>query len=530
MLENTHQGFSISFVTGAPGSGKSYFLARDVIKRLISSDAIIRTNLPLEVEKIAEFVAKRRKCDPAEVAERIKLLDPETLTRWKTPGEIVVEGGKRRPSVQGPWEFVKEQCVGADLILDEGHLYCPKKDRAAREYEEGYRRWLGEVRHDGWRRIVFVTQDESKVGQSIVTHAELRYELTNAERLRDPWFRIPMGDWYELRGSLSKRYRSRVAIAEFRRVNGKLRLQGKPERFALEPEWFAFYRSHEASGGGTGVGNVERQKRECETRSMVGVWLWFLRRHFIKLGGAAAIVSAFMWVTFFGGMRMGVETWLRMSGKSMASNRKVEAAREGAEVKAATAPPVEADGGVGTPDLKAAMEAVPEPHRAVISRAMLAAAEELRTREEMINALGDGVPTLDVPVEQLPPVRGFVGKDRVVIGGELLTVGDEILLDGGLRHVRIKRIDRPGRRVWLEDSRVLRFAVDEPVASQLPFAGGGGFGGGSSSTGDGRPVRAVVASGAGSSAAQPPVGSGRGKSVIKRPGNASGGVLPAAGR
>jgi hypothetical protein len=200
-MKTTHQSFSISFVCGPPGSGKSYLLTRDVIDRLQTSAGKVITNLPLAVDKVAALVAGKLGIESQEVAERIVLLEREQLVAW--------QDGRG-----GPWEL-REAADGNDFILDECHLFCSKRRKNnIAEWE----RWLGEVRHEGWRRIVFVTQDESKVGPPITAHAELRFELTNSERLRDPFLKIPLSYWYELIASFTREYSSAVVLTEYRRV------------------------------------------------------------------------------------------------------------------------------------------------------------------------------------------------------------------------------------------------------------------------------------------------------------------------
>lgn len=306
-MKTTHQGFSVSFVTGSPGAGKSYVLMRDVISRLLASQVTVFTNLPLEVDRIAEYCEKKTGRPAFEFAERIVLLTKEELGRWED-------------GTAGPWELAERgHADGNDFILDECHRFCQAS--GATERNKRWTKWLGEVRHEGWRRLVFISQDESKVGKPITVHAELRFELTNAERRRDPILRIPLHYWYELVASITREYLPSVVIVEFRRVNGKMRQQ-HAESMRLDPAWFPFYRSYEAAGGGTGRGQGgsaivrEFQKRPAllptrrDGRLVGPVWAWFLAVHWWRFALAVTVAGVACWVTLGGGMNVLLTAWM----------------------------------------------------------------------------------------------------------------------------------------------------------------------------------------------------------------------------
>ncbi len=309
-MKTTWNGFSISFVTGPPGSGKSFYLAQDVVARLLSGfTGKIVTNLPLNVDVIAQHVASKLGVSVDHVAGQIVLLSATTLRSWQD-------------GAGGPWELkTLGDAQGNDFILDECHLFCPKKGRAAQARNEKWGSWLGEVRHEGWQRCVFVTQDESKVGEAIKQHAELRFELTNWERRRDPFLKIPLAEWMEVAASFTREYRSAIGVWEYRRVNGKLKGE-HATRVPLDPEGFKFYRSYVAAGGGAGGGadavarvhEYQRRpvflpgRRTTElpdgtqvTALWAPTWLWLVKAHVFRFALAGSLLGVMIWGLFFGG-------------------------------------------------------------------------------------------------------------------------------------------------------------------------------------------------------------------------------------
>lgn len=293
-------GFRISFLTGTPGTGKTLVMVINLVEeRLRDRTVRLYTNMPLRVDEVAEYVAERLKCDPAEVAERIVIISPDLLKQWKA--------GRG-----GPWDLAGEsgeEAQGWDLVLDEVHNFCPIRSRARMPpWEE----WLGEARHEGWRHIVFISQDETKVGKPIKDHSELRFELTNSERRRDPFFAVPLQDWYELRaGYLTGTYTPCVFVKEYRRVGGRLREQHE-ERFWHAPKYFDLYQSYSKPGGQSGAEGVGAPVREFQRRGrflfrrvdgvrLAPLWLWFVGRNFFPLSLRLAVASLIMWVTLFGG-------------------------------------------------------------------------------------------------------------------------------------------------------------------------------------------------------------------------------------
>jgi hypothetical protein len=502
-MKTTHQSFSISFVCGPPGSGKSYLLTRDVVDRLVAFEGRIITNLPLCAERVAEHVAAKRSCEPADVLARIVILDRETLVAW--------QDGRG-----GPWD-VASQADGNDFILDECHLFCSKRRR---NNTQEWERWLGEARHEGWRRIVFVTQDESKVGQPITAHAELRFELTNSERLRDPFLKIPLSYWYELIASFTREYLASVVLTEYRRVKGRLRPQHS-DRFRIDPFWFPFYRSYEAAGGGAGTGDgasrivreFERRPallpRRMEDRLKLPVWAWVMKVHWWRFAVAGMVVSTVGWVCFAGGGKVLLSKWLAFNksivaaqgnkstgGSSAAIERSANSMHSADDNGRAPTQVLPSESGLVTPpppmELSAALARISdEAVRARVLSELELVGAMYRGEQEAAAALRD---KLEVKVRDIRCVA--MQPDRVWFDGGLSVWIGERIDEGPLSGRKVVSLDWNRRQCRLDDGTVFRLGggvwMPESGVVQSDSAEGAGVRQHLPAVGAGRRVRGGV--------------------------------------
>lgn len=539
-VKTTHQGFSISFVCGAPGSGKSFCLTRDVIERLSSGFAgKIITNLPLEVDKIADYVAAKRGGEAFEVAAQLVLLDRDTLRAWQD-------------GHGGPWDFAAQGLAdGNDFILDECHLFCRKSGQNVRVRNERWERWLGEVRHEGWRRCVFVTQDETKVGLPITQHAELRYELTNGERRRDPILRIPLHYWYELIASVTREYRPSIAAVEYRRVKGKLREQ-HVDRYPLDPYWFQFYRSYEAAGGGTGKGAggsaVVREfkrrpvlaPRRVDGQLIAPTWLWFLGVHWWRFFLAGALLSVVVWLTALGGMTSLLQAWMsRMGSIAAANGGGVEATRDGAPTQVLPAASQPAYGGKAEPSppaarptaeqLAALLHGLPEGDRNLLVAELRWMADGYRLQK----ARADRLVANRARERKLVRVVAITEDKAWFSDPPCSCKLGEVIDEGPYKGRRMERLDVDGG--WVELTGGVRLWVGRGIVERLPDADApGGDAGREAGPGASRavpePVRALgageqAASGDGRGAANHDHGAGDGLRSILSGGSPSSGPV-----
>lgn len=492
MFYNTHGKFCIALVTGTPGSGKSFCCSRDVYNVLCQSDRCIVTNLPINVPVMAQWVAAVRKdLNEQDVIDRITILEPERLQRWKQ-------------EIGGPWELAAEglprgiegrdgNLMGADFILDECHLYCPSTGdgthESVRVMRKNWKDWLGEIRHEGWRRVLFVSQDDEKIGKPIQIHSELRYELTNGATDRVPYFQIPFGDFYSLVASFTGVYYPVVVVTEFRRVNARS-VFVHAERVRLAPKYFALYESYAHAGGGAHAGAIDRPKLEWEVRPtwwwgvVDGVrkaptWAWFYGKYRIRVTMVLAFAGVLFWMCFLGGLGVvfsgGMSAVTRVTMGAMGGKKAAVVAKDaGITPQSAPSPvaspvPLEApeDSGEFAKALVSTMAGLSPEQRQPIERALREAGTRIRMQGEAVKRLEEKQAQLEsaaaeaaeAVVEQLPKVTGFVGNDKAFINGRTMKVGDVILFNDGKSRVRIRRIDRAERVVYLEDARVIRFPV-----------------------------------------------------------------------
>lgn len=236
---------TIIITTGVPGSGKSYVrCARFLYDNfLLNGSGVHYSNFPVNVEKIASAMSKRRRgffsrfflrerhdCDY--YASRIVRIEDDVIRSW-------------RCFQSGPWDYFKGVDLRyAHIALDEIHEIC-RRDMP----DDVYSKWdefLGTIRHRGCT-IEGLTQDISLVSKCFVSRCSLRYELIPCEDLRDPFFSIPMSDWYQLKASFTGEFHKTVFLQEYmKQGNGRFK-KVDTSRFLIDPFYFPFYNSYSSS-------------------------------------------------------------------------------------------------------------------------------------------------------------------------------------------------------------------------------------------------------------------------------------------
>jgi len=279
-------GHAVCMLTTArAGSGKTYLrCARFLVDEFLPEHTGDHwSNFPVFADKVGTAVAIRKgegEEQGAAYANRIKLIPPEVLHQWQL--------GK-----SGPWEFFADLDVqNAHIAIDEVHKYCGRN--AGKDLKKKWQIWCGEIRHRG-ATVEFISQHYRKIASEIIDESGIRLQLVNSEDRRDWFFRILMGDWYELKAALiTREYETRVWVYEKREVDGKWTNEDK-RTFILDPYYFGFYDSYSAPD----KGGLKGQAKEhvFEKLGRLGTCTWFLKRNwwrFIRGGVIAGVTIYFL--------------------------------------------------------------------------------------------------------------------------------------------------------------------------------------------------------------------------------------------
>jgi hypothetical protein len=123
----------IHFVTGKPGSGKSFFGVRQLVEELRISERLVVTNLPLSIEALAEYVHKNIE-KPVDLSKRLRvLMDSQVRRFWlHLPNYNVTKSvramGADSPEVPDFSEYGIKNPTGCLFIIDEVHLFFGARD------------------------------------------------------------------------------------------------------------------------------------------------------------------------------------------------------------------------------------------------------------------------------------------------------------------------------------------------------------------------------------------------------------------
>ena len=294
---------TIILTTGVPGSGKTYircarFLVDDF---LINTKGVHYSNFPVNAEAIAEDVHRKlsgklgffarlvfgSKTVPTveEIKARIQVIPDDVMQSW-------------RQGISGPWEYFRDiDLKYAHIAIDEIHEII--KVTTPFECLEQWDEFLGTIRHRGCT-IEGLTQDISSIDRCFTSRAAIRYELVPCEDLRDPYFNIPLYDWYQLKAAFTGEYHKSVVVNELKKTaNGRFR-KNHSKVFSITPDYFKYYNSYSKTLSG---GNEENgtPQTEYQTKTKIGLLLWFLRRNILNILPKIFLVILFIWLAFFGG-------------------------------------------------------------------------------------------------------------------------------------------------------------------------------------------------------------------------------------
>lgn len=309
---------TLSLRFGVAGSGKTYSAVCDVVYEWAPYETgKLITNLPLFPDKIADFVkqdvATIQRIKPEEarqkIIERIHIIPHEEMERWAS-GE------------SGPWEYLYGADIrGCHLVIDEFHNF--GGDAHSKEHIAKWMKFFGELRHRG-ATCEIMSQDIGKVADAVIKEAGYRVEITPLEELPDPFFRIRLGDYFQVLARWMSRpgkpgeylggaFESQKRRDDRRWVKVKqTRWFYRNSRFALYDSFSKPHADQDATSG--------RPLMEWERLSRFGILKWFIRRNTVQFALAIGFVC-FMCFLSMGGLSWGMREFLR-AGISLAAAKK----------------------------------------------------------------------------------------------------------------------------------------------------------------------------------------------------------------
>jgi len=287
---------SVLFLTTAEmGAGKTYcrgpvFLVEEWLP---FNKGLHISNLPLHSDRIAEYCQGRYKTDH-DAERRIRRIPDEILREWIRP-----------ESVAGPWDlFGSEEwpLAGSHICLDEAHLMIPRTKSVERRRK--WNSWIAEIRHAG-ATIEFISQDIDRMDEDIRKVCGLRVVLVSRLTDRDPWLKIPMSDWYELKALITREWNPCVIQIEKRKSDRRWETVHR-KRIELNSTMYRLYDSfskpHAVMGiEGEDVGDTVSE-HEFQRRSALGVVWWFFRRNGWRFLGGLGVLAVGVWFFFLGGL------------------------------------------------------------------------------------------------------------------------------------------------------------------------------------------------------------------------------------
>ena len=316
----------ITLTTGVPGCGKTYVrAARFIVDHfLLDTDGHYYTNFPLNIEEIVTEVHSRQKIlskfstlffrksnihDKDYYYNRLHIIPDHILHAW-------------RSHVSGPWEYFSNvDLKNAHIAIDEIHNFISKRDDTDKDFVKQWDDFLGEIRHRGCT-FEGITQDIDQVSSVFTGRCSLRLELIPCEDLRDPYFKIIMSDWYNLKAAFTGSFHKTVFEVEKRKQGSGRWVVNHTRLFLIVPDYFRFYRSYEASLQDklNGAESSEAPLYEFQKRTKIGLFFWFIRKNFLNLFIRFLFLFIFLWLCFFGGFNFLISNYLNFSSTIQKSN------------------------------------------------------------------------------------------------------------------------------------------------------------------------------------------------------------------
>ena len=315
--------------TGQPGSGKTYSRVRWLVSDFLpNTKGLYITNLPLNIDLIAEYLFEKRSIPIEETKARIVIIPQEEFNFWVSirTMEPSRRGGDRdkylSPETYPPFVFLKQyELKNSHIAIDEFHQIFGKY--FSTDILKLWGDWLSEVRKEG-ATFEAITQSLDKLSNEYISLVGLRIDLVQCRNLRDPLFKISMFDWYQLREGFTGFNEERVMQTEYIKgtsFTGRVKWkEQKFDKFTLSPAWWKFYNSYTKSTGEQG-GNTTPAQQYGKS-----IWRWFLRRNFFPLLTRGFVVLALLWLFFGGGSQYFMSIYMHYISTGMGLGPKVSTA------------------------------------------------------------------------------------------------------------------------------------------------------------------------------------------------------------
>ncbi len=315
----------ISATFGVPGAGKTYSRVKWLVDDFLINNpsGMYITNIPIDIPVISAYVSKIKNCSYDEIACRLHIIPDDIMISWEKLNQLDNRDLQTFDAVTFPPSAYLQQfnLEGAHIAIDEFHKYFSKK--GPKSLRKLWNDWFAEIRKTG---CVFeaITQSYGQMSEEFLDKCATRLELVNHSELRDPFFGVRMGDWYELRaGIIGKSPVQRVSEKETMQgtsVSGRLCWvpTGRGKTFVLQPEYFKFYNSFRNYTGSS----AERKPPSAIYGK--AIIFWFLRRNLLNIVPRILIVILVGWFLLGGGLQFCIKCFFstfNAVGKSNSSVR-----------------------------------------------------------------------------------------------------------------------------------------------------------------------------------------------------------------
>ena len=450
----------VTFLTAPARSGKSFRIVVRICDEILPlTTGNIYTNLPLYPEKIAQYCVEKHGMDYDTVLSRIHIIPRTVELDWRNAGKpIYDEKGKKIGAhpFEGPWNYFNELPLsGSTIIIDEIHNFCGSIG-TPKPIANNWHAWLGELGHN---QAVFIciSQSPSKVHTCIQHEAQASYTIRNTGLDRDPYFKIEVYDWLDLKcGLLGGSYRVFVFEQEAQRVEGR-RQKGQRTLTLMGPPYFDFYDSFNKPIASDQTENVnpfeheyEKHLRKGPIRGRISLIRWFVFKNF------QALATRMLYTVLLGGVLLylmtgGLGQITQYISAGMASSFKPKQKSESQESKPAENTKIESIASeITNPTDKTKLETIRQVYEEEL-RKSLTEKEAAVTEKEKLDA---EVEKLKEEIERHSILTLVTPETVVFKGGRSYEVGEEIAT-GKYQGRRLDKINYRVREAVLDDGTLL---------------------------------------------------------------------------